>query len=132
MTRKSDAYWEGFNAEAARKGNAPSVAGLAHQVARSLAQDEGRKQRISARSPHIFAAMDGNEYAEASSTELAMRELKALGIDPKDNDPVAILDAHHAGRQWARDNQRPGGARISGSASDSAGESFLDRYLNET
>jgi hypothetical protein len=143
MTTKSVAYWEGFNAEAARRSRSPSVADLAQQVALAIGRDEARKRVIYARSPGVFAAMDGNELGEASSVELAMRELKALGIEPGDNDPLAILDAHHAGRQWARDYQIPGNRLtggntiqgnngnklIGGSASDSAGDSFVDRYL---
>jgi hypothetical protein len=143
MTRKSAAYWEGRNAEAARLGSTPSVADLAQQVALAIGRDDARKRVIYARSPGVFAAMDGNELGEASSVELAMRELKALGIEPGDNDPLAILDAHHAGRQWARDYVIPGGnltggnriagnngnKLIGGSASDSAGDSFVDRYL---
>jgi len=132
MTRKNADYWEGYNAEADRNAGAGNVTSLAHRVARAMGRDNARKQRIFARSPNVFSGMDAEELGRASSVELAMRELGALGIDPKENDPLAILDAHHAGRQWARDNQRPGGARIGGSASDSAGDSFLDRYLNET
>ena len=129
MTRKSAAYWEGRNAEAARLGSASSVADLAQQVALAIGRDEARKRVIYARSPGVFAAMDGNELGEASSVELAMRELKTLGIDPGDNDPLAILDAHHAGRQFARDYQMTGGNRSTGSASDSAGDSFIDKYI---
>jgi hypothetical protein len=144
MTRKSAAYWEGRNAEAARLGlgHTHSVADLAQQVALAIGRDEARKRVIYARSPGVFAAMDGNELGEASSVELAMRELKALGIDSGDNDPLAILDAHHAGRQFARDYQIPGGRLtggnriagnngnklIGGSASDSA-DNFVDKYL---
>jgi hypothetical protein len=53
------------------------------------------------RSPYVFAAMDAGELLQASSHELAARELKELGIEAGDNDPLAILDAHHAGRTYA-------------------------------
>jgi hypothetical protein len=132
---KSADYWEGRRQEDARiaardaaRGALdaqPSVADIAKEVAKNLGRDQGRKQRIFQRSPHIFAAMDAEEVAQASSRELAMRELQELGIDCGDNDPVAILDAHHAGRQYARD----GGKRPAGM--DSAGESIVDRYLKE-
>lgn len=130
MTRKTAAYWEGRNAEAARLGSTPSVADLAQQVALSIGRDEARKRVIYARSPDVFSSMDGNEFGEASSVELALRELKALGIEPGDNDPLAILDAHHAGRKYARDRGTVLGGCSVGSASDSADTpAFLSKYL---
>ncbi|MGO9038184.1 MAG: hypothetical protein ACLQKH_09380 [Steroidobacteraceae bacterium] len=98
---------------------------LAKQVARGFRRDNARKQRIAARSPYIFAAMDAEEYGQASSRELAMRELKELGIDPGDNDPEALLDAHHSGRQFARDRIANAGA---GSARDASEADFVDKY----
>jgi hypothetical protein len=113
MTSKTAAYWEGWDKEAARKGRNPlenlSVPEIAQRVASSLARDEGRKRAIYARSPDVFSGMDGNEFGEASSVSLAIRELKALGIDHGENDPLAILDAHHAGRKFARDSGIIGG-----------------------
>lgn len=129
MTREKNAdYWEGYNAEAARHGRPGHFESLAQQVSRALGRDNGRKQRIVARSPEVFSGMDADEYGRASSIELAARELKELGIEVGDNDPLAILDAHHAGRQWARDSLS--GKR--GSARDAAeGGSFMDKYLGE-
>jgi hypothetical protein len=74
--------------------------------------------------------MDAEQIGQASSRELAMRELKELGIDCGDNDPVAMLDAHHAGRAYARDGKRAG--------MDSAGNSGqalsdkLAKYFEES
>jgi hypothetical protein len=133
MPSKSADYWQGYREQeirsAAKKGRSavdamPDLASISREVAKNLGLDQGRKQRIFQRSPHVFAAMDAEEVAQASSRELAMRELQELGIDCGDNDPVAILDAHHAGRQYARD----GGKRPAGM--DSAGDSVVDRYLN--
>jgi len=140
--RKNADYWEGRNAEAARLGNPSHFESLAQSVARALGRDNGRKQKIFERTPGIFSSMDAEEFGRMSSTEMAARELKALGIDPGENDPVAILDAHHSGRQFAKDylipgNQLTGGNRIQGnngnkliggSASDSA-ENIIDRYI---
>lgn len=142
------AYWEGRDAEerrltakgAARK--AMDLHDLAATVHQSLRRDNARRERILARSPHLASVMDAVELAQASSHELAVRELKELGIDGAGNDPVALLDAHHAGREWVRN----GGIRILGgtgarllggaapstaqfSAQDSAGDSFMTRYL---
>lgn len=127
MTTKSAAYWEGRRAEAERlaagNGRSPSVAELAQQVALAINRDEGRKRALVARSPGVFAAMDGNQLGEASSIELAMRELKALGIEPGDNDPLAILDAHHMGRKFARDSDLhiPGNRLAGGNTLPGAG-----------
>ncbi len=131
MSKSAD-YWEGYNREAARKVRGGAFAQLAERVSQSLGRDNSRKQRIFHRSPHVFAAMDADELSQASSSEMARRELKELGIDSGDNDPVAILDAHHAGRKYARDGGKPlgmeGGRTL---AMDSTGSSALDRYLQE-
>lgn len=120
------------------KFNLPAIAA---EIAKSLRRDQGLKNRIWTRSPHVFHAMDGEELAQASSREMAQRELKELGIDHGDNDPVAILDAHHSGRQFARDQQIPGnrliggnkvaipGNKLVGEGMDSSGNSSLDKYL---
>jgi hypothetical protein len=102
----------------------PDIANIAREVSKQLGRDNAHKQRIVARSPHVFSSMDAEEVGQSSSIELAVRELKALGIDPGENDPVAILDAHHAGRQYVR------GAGSRGSASDSAESGALDRFLD--
>jgi hypothetical protein len=139
---KNADYWIGYHEEAARQVRPGNFESLAQTVARALGRDNGRKQKIFERSPGVFSSMDAEELGRMSSTEMAARELKALGVDPGENDPVAILDAHHAGRQFARDYQIPGGhltggnriqgnngnKLIGGSASDSA-ESFVDKYL---
>jgi hypothetical protein len=121
-----------------------NFADLATQVAKQFRRDEARKQRILARSPQLGYALDAAEFARMSSKELAERELKELGISAGDSDPEAILDAHHAGRKWARDYQIPGnrltggntiqgnnGIELKGgSASDAhEGGSFIDRYI---
>lgn len=129
MITKNAAYWEGYNAEAARLSRPGHFESLAQSVARALGRDDGRKQKIFARSPSVFSGMDAEELGRASSRELAVRELRELGINVGgDDDPEKMLDMHHAGRQWARDNQRPDGNRISGSARDSA-ENIIDRYI---
>ena len=106
MTSKSADYWQGYREQqirsAAKEGRSavdamPDLASISREVAKNLGRDQSRKQRIFQRSPHVFVAMDAEAVAQASSRELAMRELQALGIDCGDNDPVAILDAHHAG-----------------------------------
>jgi hypothetical protein len=143
MTRKNADYWAGYHAEAAKNARPGHLESLAQSISLALGRDNARKQKIFTRSPGVFSGMDAEEFGRASSVELAARELKALGIDPGDNDPLAILDAHHAGRKFARDYQIPGGnltggnriagnngnKLIGGSASDSASESFLDKYL---
>ena len=74
--------------------------------------------------------MDAEQLGQASSRELATRELKELGIDCGDNDPVAMLDAHHAGRAYARDGGRaPGGMD---SAGNSAISDILAKYFEES
>jgi ABC-type hemin transport system ATPase subunit len=98
----------------------------ANTVARLLKRDAARKRAILARTPRLAYAFDAQELDEMSSRELAARELKELGIDAGDNDPLAILDAHHAGRAFERN-------RVSGrgAAQDSSSESsFVGRYLN--
>jgi hypothetical protein len=109
------------------------------QIARELERNNARRQRILARSPQMFSGMDAEQVAAMSDAELARRELKELNIEPGSNDPVALLDAHHAGRQWAREQMLgrslgKGGASTSsliGEARDSATETFLDKYLKE-
>ncbi len=107
-----------------------NYAELAAQVGKALGRDNSKKQRIVQRSPHIFGAMDAGELEQASARELATRELKELGVEAGDNDPTALLDAHHAGREFER--KRAGGGRPRW-AQDSAsgGDSFIDRYLKE-
>lgn len=110
---RSDAYNEGYLAE------------LARQVAKGFGRDNARKQRILARSPQAFYSMDAEAVGTASAAELANRELKELGITAKASDPIELLDAHHAGRQY----ERTKGVR--GSARDSASEdSVVGRYIN--
>jgi hypothetical protein len=139
IDKTSQDYIDGRNAEDARIAARdrrraaldahPSVADLAKEVAKNLGRDQGRKQRILQRSPHVFAAMDAEEVAQASSRELAMRELKELGIDCGDNDPVAILETHHAGRQYARDGGRSAG--MDSAAASAITSKFLDKYLGK-
>jgi hypothetical protein len=139
IDKNSRAYSEGFNAESARirvrdaaraaLDAHPNLPDLAGEVARQLGRDQGHKQRIVQRSPHIFASMDASELGQASSRELAARELKELGIEVGDGDPVQLLDMHHAGRQFARGNN---GNKLMGSASDAADTpAFLSKYLEE-
>jgi hypothetical protein len=112
------------------------------EVTRAIRRDNARKQKLFARSPGVFAAMDAEELGRMSSKELAARELTELGINVgEDDDPERMLDMHHAGRQFARDYLIPGGhltggnriggnngnKLIGGSASDSA--DFVDKYL---
>jgi hypothetical protein len=127
---KNADYWSGYYSSAASS------------VAKSLRADDALKQRIFQRSPHVFVqSMDAEELAQASSLELAARELVELGIDPGEHDPVALLDAHHHGRAYARDqianangikggregfNRLKGGAGGAHDASD--GGDFVDRY----
>jgi hypothetical protein len=136
MTTKSEAYWQGYREQAARSAakersraaqdEHPGLHDIARQVSEHLGRDQGRKQRIFQRSPHVFAAMDAEELATASARELASRELTELGIDCGDGDPVQLLDMHHAGRQYARD----GGKRPSSMDSAPSGANpSLDKYL---
>jgi hypothetical protein len=152
--KTSRVYIDAYNAEAARlaKQNAaykaraldghPNLANIAREVGRHLGRDQAHRQRILQRSPYVFAAMDATEVATASARELAARELKELGIDCGDNDPVQLLDAHHSGRQFARDQQIPGNRLVGGNkvaipgnkllgdhSMDSSGSSTLDKYL---
>lgn len=113
---------------------------IVRDVSKSLMKDQARKQRIFQRSPNVFSAMDAEALATASARELATRELKDLGIDCGDGDPVQLLDMHHAGRAYARDQQIPGnrlaggnkvaipGEKLLGEGMDSAGD-YIDRYL---
>ena len=114
MSRQSD-YDAGYFAE------------LARQVSKGLGRDNAVKERIVQRSPHVFYGMDAEAAGQASAAELAARELRELGITPKNSDPVELLDAHHAGRDYAR-NARDGRRSF---AADSAPASFLDAYLKE-
>lgn len=145
---KNADYWDGFDAEARRSAmrgsrGALDAHDLATEVAKQFGRDNARKQRILARSPHLAYALDAGEFEGMSALELAMRELKEIGHDPGQNDPIAILDAHHAGRKHARDqlanigsvkggaasfNRLIGGA---GGASDAreGGKSIVDKYL---
>ncbi|HUN74379.1 MAG TPA: hypothetical protein VMU40_07685 [Steroidobacteraceae bacterium] len=116
MSRQSD-YDAGYFAE------------LARQVSKGLGRDNAVKERIVQRSPHVFYGMDAEAAGQASAAELAARELRELGITPRNSDPVELLDAHHAGRDYAR-NAGDGRRSLSG-ARDSAGDSFVDRYLKE-
>jgi hypothetical protein len=109
MSRQSD-YDEGYYAE------------LARQVSKGLGRDHATKQRILARNPGLAFGLDAGEAAGMSSAELATRELKELGITAKNSDPVELLDAHHAGRDFARRGGRSGGM-------DGAGDSFIDKYI---
>ncbi len=130
---KNADYWDGFHSSAARS------------VARHLRRDDAIKQRILSRSPQLVYSMDAEEVAQASSSELALRELKELGLDPGEHDPIAILEAHHHGRQFARDqlanaggikggregfNRLKGGAGGASDASEGA-DSFVDKYLGD-
>jgi hypothetical protein len=137
-TRKSEAYWEGYREQAAKSAAkraraamdaVPDLAALVRDIARDVGRDQGIKRRIFARSPGVFSSMDAAELGAASSRELAARELKELGIEVGDGDPVQLLDVHHAGRDYARN----GGRSIAGSASDaapsSAAQRIIDKYL---
>jgi hypothetical protein len=128
---------------------------IARAVAQQLGRDNVRKQRILQRSPHVFAAMDAQELGQASGRELAVKELRELGIEiSADDDPVRMLDMHHAGRKYAADFKIPGnrltggntiagnnGSPIIGSQGAGTGTqeardsresgSFVDRYLEE-
>ncbi|HEX3915535.1 MAG TPA: hypothetical protein VHW71_18705 [Steroidobacteraceae bacterium] len=132
VDKTSQVYRDGYIAESVRLARKTARAALdanlgMHDIARvvgeQLSRDNASRQRILARSPYVFGSMDAAEVTTASSRELALRELKELGIeDCADNDPVALLDAHHAGRQFARDGGKRAGM-------DSAGESAADRLL---
>jgi hypothetical protein len=121
MTSKTAAYWEGWDKEAKRKGRNPlenlSPADLAQRVAFSIARDEARKRVIYARSPGVFSGMDANELGQASSRELALKELKELGINiAEDADPEEMLNMFHLGRDHAmgRDRTPASGGEILG------------------
>jgi hypothetical protein len=104
MTTKSEAYWKWYRTEGAQLAAKaarsavdamPDLSAFAREVARDLSRDQGHKQRIFARSPGVFSGVDAQELGQASSRELAARELKELGIEVGDCDPVQLLDAHH-------------------------------------
>lgn len=118
----------------------------AERIAKMFARDDARKRRILARSPHLAYGLDAVALDEMSSRELAERELKELGVEVGENDdPVKLLDVHHAGRHHARSQfellgypysppmlrdeieQTKGGSQ----AMDCAGGSFVDKYLKE-
>jgi hypothetical protein len=106
-----------------------SLAQDAAAVSRFIGRDEQRKRVILTRSPHLAFALDANQIAEMSSRELASRELKELGIEPGDNDPLALLDAHHSGRSWER--QRATTGRAPSAMDSDATPNFIDKYLKE-
>lgn len=103
---------------------------LARRVTRQLSRDNARKARILQRSPNVFYSMDAAEIEAASGRELAARELKELGIDTGENDPIALLDAHHSGRKWARD-RNPATRNSSAYDSREGASNFLSAYLKE-
>lgn len=138
---ESREYWQSFISaavkDAMKNGSGASYAADAQEVARNLRRDEAVKARILAHSPHLAYAIDAAELAGMSARELASRELKELGIEPGDNDPVALLDAHHAGREAAR-RQAWGSAHdghwrsYSGQAwdgSEEGGDDLVSRYI---
>lgn len=147
MPERSAAYWEGMRAEEKRlaeRDAARAYAADAAAIARNLRRDEAVKQRILARSPALAFAIDAVEAAGMSAAELATRELKDLGITPKNSDPVELLDAHHAGREharnllaaqglkWAGDGGRRARSAYSGQAldgSDLEGTDFVSRHI---
>lgn len=133
---KNADYWAGHDEEAAKQRTrmaADQHAELAVAVGRQLGRDRARKERIVARSPQVFYSMDAEEYGQASAAELATRELRELGITPKNSDPVELLDAHHLGREHARAQGRGvRGVAVKSSVMegmDASGNSFMDKYL---
>jgi hypothetical protein len=126
--RKDAAYWEGYRAEAARIAAREAARSHGHatdaeDVMHHLRHDEAVKGRILARSPRLYA-IDAEELGTMSATELATRELRELGITPKNSDPVELLDAHHAGRQYARSGGR------TGAGMDGSGEpNIIEKYI---
>lgn len=155
MTRKSDDYYIGRGMEDERrsaKASAsaasdahPTVVDLATSVMKQLRRDDARKQEILQRSPHLGHALDAETYQGMSARELAQRELSELGVEPDGRSvEEQLLDAHHRGRAYARGERIPGnklkggnevampGNKLIGSANDSAGDSFIDHYLNGT
>jgi hypothetical protein len=121
-------------------------------IARRLRRDEGIKQRILQRSPRLAYSMDAEELGAASARELAARELKELGIEVGEADPIQLLDAHHAGRKYALDRIPNAGAlnggagptkkligeregdeanKLTGSSQDAGEGTFLDKYLEQ-
>ena len=107
----------------------PNLADIVSEVARQVGRNQGANSTSYTLAAHL-AAHGCGEVAQASSREFATRELKELGIDCGDNDPVAMLDAHHAGRAYARDGGRaPGGMD---SAGNSAISDILAKYFEES
>jgi hypothetical protein len=117
---------------------------LAANIAKALRRDEATKQRLAVRVAPLGYAFDGSE-AEMSAREFAAKLLAKLGLKPA-HDPVAALDAYLTGLDiGARDRILPGNALTGGnrilgnegnalvgdrgSAHDSAGDSFVDKYL---
>lgn len=97
---------------------------LAAQVGKQLGRDRAAKERIVSRSPFAFSGLDAAEFAGASAAELAKRELAALGIKPDGRSvEEQLLDAHHAGRDFARRGGRTG--------SMDGTTSIVDKYLQE-
>lgn len=103
---------------------------LARKVSRQLSRDNARKARILQRSPHLAYSMDAAEIEAASGRELASRELKELGIDAGENDPIAILDAHHSGRKYARDRNAATNNSSAYDAREACAGTFMAEYLN--
>jgi hypothetical protein len=134
VDKTSQVYRDGYIAESGRQAKKAARATLdahlslhdiARVVGRQLGRDNESRQRILARSPYVFGSMDAAELTTASARELAARELSELGIDCADNDPVALLDAHHAGRQYARDGGKRAGM-------DSAERTWVEKmFLGE-
>jgi hypothetical protein len=141
MTRKNEAYWEGYREQEARTAAKaaraavdamPNFADLAGTVARQLGRDYAHKQRILATSPYLASAFDAEDLGSMSASELARYELKSLGINCSDNsDPLEIRDAYHAGRMRERQiKHNPATANSAmRSAQDGAGDSFIDDYI---
>jgi hypothetical protein len=134
VDKTSQVYRDGYIAESVRLARKTARVALdahlgMHDIARvvgeQLGRDNASRQRILARSPFVFCSMDAAEVATTSSRELALRELKELGIDCADNDPVALLDVHHQGRQYARDGGKRAGM-------DSGERTWVDKiFLGE-
>jgi hypothetical protein len=105
---------------------AMDYAELARQVSKSLGRDKATKQRLLMRNPGLAFALDAGEVEGMSAAELAARECKERKLEYGDNDPIAVLDAFHAGVAHARSGGRPSGM------DGAAGSSFMDKYLSGT
>lgn len=96
--------------------------------ARFLRRDERAKGRIAAAFPSVV--MDGDEFAAASSHELAVRALRSVGLQvPHGADPVECLDFYLRGRQDAPARRTRG---LSGAAWDGAevgATDFVSKHL---